>query len=111
VNYENPGLNFESKREQINVDLGSDETKLTKKVAGNDKLYKIDRTWTVLGYIGQIGFAVALPITLGAIAGRYIDVRFGTYPKFTLSLLMFGLIISVLGFVRTIQIIIKKLAD
>ncbi len=66
-----------------------------------------DNSWQLLGMAQQIGFTIALPIAAGAIAGSYLDKKFGGYPKMTLGLIMIGVAISVFGFVRIIIHILK----
>lgn len=65
-------------------------------------------TWYYVGYIGQIGFAIAVPIAGGALLGAYLDKVFLTYPKATLSFLLLGIAVSIVGFIRTIQKIIRE---
>ncbi len=65
-------------------------------------------TWYYVGYIGQIGFAIAIPIAGGALLGAYLDKIFLTYPKASLSFLLLGIAVSIIGFIRTIQEIIKE---
>jgi hypothetical protein len=78
-------------------------------VSGHNKQqHKKQDAWFYLGFVGQIGYAIALPIAGGALLGAYIDRIRSTYPKATLFLLFIGFCISFLGFVRTIQDIIKK---
>ncbi len=64
--------------------------------------------WFYLGFVGEIGYAIALPIVGGALLGEYIDRRMSTHPKATLLLLLLGIVVSMLGFVRTIQELIKR---
>jgi len=71
------------------------------------KLKKQD-AWFYLGFVGQIGYAIALPIAGGALIGAYIDRTRMTYPKATLFLLFAGFVVSFLGFIKTIQDIIKR---
>jgi predicted F0F1-ATPase subunit len=65
-------------------------------------------SWFYLGFVGEIGYAIALPIAGGALIGGYIDRHFSIYPRATLLLLLVGAIISILGFIRTIQVLINK---
>ena len=58
-----------------------------------------DLTWYYLGLVGQIGYVVALPIAGGAIFGSLLDHK--------LLGILIGFVISVVGFVRIIQKIIK----
>jgi len=64
--------------------------------------------WFYVGFAGEIGYMIALPLVGGALLGKYIDTRLSTYPNVTLSLLFVGLILSVLGFVRTIQDLLRR---
>ena len=59
-----------------------------------------DDTWYYLGLVGQIGFVIALPIAGGAILGSLVQK--------TLLGLGIGFVISVAGFIRTIQKIMRK---
>lgn len=68
-----------------------------------DVYHKRDDSWYYyLGYIGEIGFAIALPIAGGAFIGKYLDERFQTYPKATLVGLFIGILISMVGFIKTV---------
>lgn len=64
--------------------------------------------WYYIGFIGDIGFTIALPIAGGALVGTYIDRQWSTYPKATLSFLFIGIIISFAGFIRTIREVMYK---
>ncbi len=59
-----------------------------------------------LGYVGQIGFVIAIPIAGGAGLGSYLDAKWGTYPKMTLALLCIGIVISIVNFISVIKEII-----
>jgi len=69
---------------------------------------KADKAWYYLGFVGQIGYAIALPIAGGGVLGEYIDRRFSTYPKATLLFLLLGIILSLVGFIDTIRDLIKN---
>lgn len=60
-----------------------------------------------LGFIGEIGFTITIPIVVGLLIGKYIDNRWNFYPKATVSGLLLGLVISIMNLVRTVQAIIK----
>ncbi len=70
--------------------------------------HKQDTSWYYLGAVGQIGFAIAIPIAGGALVGSYLDRLWGTYPKMTLGLLIVGIIVSGLSFYKTVQELLKK---
>lgn len=67
-----------------------------------------DTSWYYLGMVGQIGFAIAIPIAGGAFLGSYLDRTWGVYPKMTLGLLVFGIMLSGVNFYKTVQEILKK---
>lgn len=54
-----------------------------------------------------IGFAVAIPLVGGVLIGRFLDTKFGTDPKLTLSFLFLGLIIGATGVFRIIKAVEK----
>lgn len=63
--------------------------------------------WYYLGLIGEIGFAIAVPIAGGAMIGVVIDRTWSTTPKATLSLLFFGVVISFINLFKAVETIIK----
>jgi predicted F0F1-ATPase subunit len=83
--------------------------------SGLKKMPRAERTpkkntgnvWYYLGAFGNIGFSIAFPIALGALIGVWIDDQFTSHPVGTLAGLLGGLIISVLGFLRMIQRILR----
>lgn len=64
--------------------------------------------WYYVGLIGDIGFAIAVPIAGGALAGVAIDRTWSTTPKATLSLLVVGIILSFMNVFKTVKTIIKE---
>jgi ATP synthase protein I len=50
--------------------------------------------WQGLGLVGAVGWMVSLPAVLGALAGRWLDVRFASGTFWTLSLLGLGLFLG-----------------
>jgi predicted F0F1-ATPase subunit len=100
------------KREQIDVVLDESQTQYqVKKFKSRNQNESNTQSWAVLGYVGQIGFMIAIPIAGGAILGKFIDEKLGMYPKMTLSFLFGGFTISIFGFVKTIQMILKRLKN
>lgn len=61
-----------------------------------------------LGFVGQIGFAIAVPIAGGALLGGYVDQQWSTYPKGTLSLLLLGVFISAFTFYKIVRDVVRK---
>lgn len=64
--------------------------------------------WFYLGFVGEIGFTIALPLVAGALLGKFLDEQWSTYPNTTLLLLFAGGVVSVVGFIKTIQELIHK---
>ncbi len=50
--------------------------------------------WFGLGFMGLIGWSVAVPTVLGAIGGAFIDARTDSRYSWTLMLMFLGLIIG-----------------
>jgi len=63
-------------------------------------------TWYFIGLVSQLGFSIALPIAGGALLGQFLDAKWHTYPRTTLSLLLLGIVISLVYLIRTIQEVI-----
>jgi F0F1-type ATP synthase assembly protein I len=57
---------------------------------------------------GQLGLGIAIPLIAGAIFGSYLDGIYGTKPKLTLVLILFGLVSSMYYFYKIIQKITKE---
>lgn len=64
--------------------------------------------WYYLGLIGEIGFAIAVPIVGGALVGVLIDRTWSTTPKATLSLLFVGVVVSFINLFKTVETITKS---
>lgn len=65
-------------------------------------------SWQYVGYLGDVGFSVSLPIIGGALLGNYADRVWSSYPRATLAFIFVGIFISIVNFVRIIKEIIKK---
>ncbi len=61
--------------------------------------------WYYLGLIGEIGFAIAVPIAGGGLLGVVIDRAWSTTPKATLSLLFLGVVISFINIYKIVMMI------
>jgi hypothetical protein len=62
----------------------------------------------VLGYAGQVGYAVAGPIIVGALGGFEADKRFGTGQRYTTIGLGLGAIIGMVGFIGLVKEMSRK---
>ena len=67
-----------------------------------------DSLWYYVGFAGDFGFTIAVPIAGGAFAGYYLDARWSSYPRATLCLLFIGVVISVTGLIRTVKELIRR---
>ncbi len=59
--------------------------------------------WIALSLAGQLGFMIALPIAIMALAGRYADIRFGTSPLFLLCGVLLAATTSSIWVYRSLQ--------
>jgi len=73
-----------------------------KKSDNKDKREK-ERYLAGIGIATDLGFAIAIPLTGGALLGSYLDDKLRTTPKLTLSLIFLGLIISFLNVYNIIK--------
>ncbi len=71
---------------------------------------KVDETgfWYYVGFAGDLGFTIAVPIAGGAFIGMWIDKHWSMYPTMTLSLLFLGIAVSFIGFIRIVRDLIKR---
>ncbi len=61
------------------------------------------RFFTTISLASQIGFTISLPIVGGAILGQFLDNKFSTSPRLTLSLIFTGLFIGILNVYNIIK--------
>lgn len=89
--------------------LLSGDTRIKKQESKKNQEQKArNSTMYYLGVVGGLGFAISIPIVLCTLIGKYLDDRWGMYPKMTLSLLMVGCVISMINFIEVIKTIIRK---
>lgn len=62
----------------------------------------------ILAQASQIGFSVAVPICSGALFGKWLDNKFSTSPKLTLSFLFVGIFFGFLGIFNIVYMSTKK---
>lgn len=48
----------------------------------------------MISLASELGFSISLPIAGGALLGQFLDNKFSTSPRITLSLIFFGLFIG-----------------
>lgn len=86
---------------EFDITLDGNETKIEKRT--NKTKSRPVSTWYLIGLSGQIGFAIAIPLVLGAVLGSLIDTRMGMKPIATLTGVCIGFILSILGLTRIIR--------
>lgn len=59
--------------------------------------------WRYVGLIGMVGWSVVVPMVLGTLLGLWLDRKFETGFKWTLGLMVFGLIMGCLNAWRSIS--------
>ena len=64
--------------------------------------------WYHLGLVGDVGFAIAIPIAGGAIIGTQVDKYFSSYPRATLALMGVGIVVAGGGFIQILKEAIRK---
>ncbi|KKR79953.1 MAG: hypothetical protein UU25_C0005G0022 [Microgenomates group bacterium GW2011_GWB1_40_9] len=79
-----------------------------KELKENKEKNSRNSTMYYLGYVGELGFAISIPIVFLTLIGKYLDDVWNTYPKMTLSLLIVGCVISVINFIEVIKTILKR---
>ncbi len=65
----------------------------------------------VLSFLSQaseIGFSIALPISLGALFGLWLDKKYVSHPKYTLSFLFVGIVLSFVNLFYIVRVFSKK---
>jgi len=78
------------------------ESKKTKEIKErNSTLY-------YLGYVGEIGFTISVPIVLCLLLGRFLDQKWLLYPKMTLGFLFIGITLSIINFIQIVKTIIQQ---
>ncbi len=93
-------------KERFDVVLTGDKTEIREKNIGPEK-HK-DNTWYYFGLVGEIGFAIALPIAAGGIGGAYVDKLLGSQPTATILFLLVGIGISFIGFFHIVEEVFHK---
>ncbi len=62
-----------------------------------------ESVWTGLGFMGMVGWTLALPILLGALLGRWLDRHLPQPFSWTLVLILFGLVLGAVNVWRWIS--------
>lgn len=84
---------------------GSEEFEIVpevkKKVSGQKMSFLLTQT-------SEIGFAIAVPISVGALFGVWLDNKFNSHPKLTLSFLFVGIALAFLGLFSLVRTFTNK---
>lgn len=88
----------------ILTDTGHLET--SKHSQGSKK--KLKPLWSDFGFVGEIGYSVALPIVFGALGGAAIDRGWHTYPKGTLGGIGIGVLLSFASLYHTVKKLLSE---
>lgn len=75
------------------IDKQGERNESTKKQVKKKDIRDMDLE--IVGKYINIGYYLVIPILIGTIVGIYIDSKFGTQPKFTLSLILLGAALSI----------------
>lgn len=94
-----------SKKKKI---LKLDENQKYQIVETEDKSLNKDLKIFSMGLASEIGFSIAIPLVVGALAGVWLDEKFASRPKLTLSFLFIAVIISFINLIKIANDIIKK---
>lgn len=94
-------------KNEFELDVGGEETNIAPR-ASKKKWIGERAPWQYLGLIGEIGFAISMPIAGGALMGVVIDRTLSTTPKATLSLLFLGVIVSFINILKTVNTIVQN---
>ena len=93
---------------KYNIVIDKSDVAVKPREARGKKRLNTPSTWYYMGFVGEVGFAIALPIVGGALAGSYLDKQLASYPRATLSLLVLGTVLSLVNFVRLVLDVINK---
>jgi len=91
-----------------NIPRSEDEVEFSLTSSGKKPVKRRSTGWEYLGYAGQVGFSVAVPIGAGVVIGNYLDGRYGSYPKGILTGLVLGAILSGIGFVSLVAEMVRR---
>jgi hypothetical protein len=87
---------------QFDLHMDTSETMTHPRVKKNAPIRQTNG-FKYFGLAGELGFDIALPIAAGFILGAKIDSRYGTGPKATIGLFIFGLLLSCASLIRIVK--------
>lgn len=62
----------------------------------DDEIYR-QKTAQMFSIVAQLGYSISLPIAGGAIIGSFLDNKFASSPRITLSLIFLGLFLGIVN--------------
>ncbi|MBI2483508.1 AtpZ/AtpI family protein [Candidatus Uhrbacteria bacterium] len=65
-----------------------------------------DRTpdiWMLLGFAGELGYTIAVPVVVLALVGRFLDRSWGTTPWLLLTGVVLAVVVSAMGVTHKIR--------
>ena len=96
-----------NQKEKFDIAIDEGGNAFSRKRKEHDR-QEMSTTWYYLSLVGEIGFSIAIPITVGVLIGSFIDRKIGTYPKWTVGLLVSGTILAILHMIRVVRTILKE---
>ena len=96
-----------AKTQRFELKLGESGTRTTPSSPKKTKKIQSD-PWYYLGFVGNLGISLVLPIAGGAFLGTILDSRWGSHPRATLALLLVGFVISAINLYMTVRRIIER---
>ncbi|MBI3576551.1 AtpZ/AtpI family protein [Candidatus Gottesmanbacteria bacterium] len=82
-------------RKILHLGRGSEDVRLIEEEAPQRKEEESrSRMLQVLSIASELGFAISLPIAGGAFLGRFLDTKFNSTPRMTLSLIFVGVFLG-----------------
>lgn len=88
--------------------LGSDHKLELSQESVKEKKVSEKKYYQSLSIASELGLSLAIPLAGGAFLGSFLDSKFHTTPKLTLSLIFLGLFIGVVNIYYIIKDIDKK---
>lgn len=64
--------------------------------------------WWYLGFVTEVGLAVAVPLVVGALVGRWLDDQWISAPYLTLGGIAFGVIVSIFNLAHLMKRMLAK---
>lgn len=88
-------MNVVTTRKVLKLGRGEENAKIVEEEAphANGEADK-NRMLQVVSIASELGFAISLPIAGGAFLGQFLDNKFGTMPRMTLSFIFIGVFLA-----------------